>query len=254
MPGDVMDEIRAQARAVGQERERKLQAARTQQDIFKQMDASPTSGDDLPDAQAFGRLPGDPSADSPLMDTGTPRQCRDGVELGSSGGFPLGMCGASPANPCMQVYALAGWRLPANESFDGFFRRWFVNEYFPELSRGLQQELQRRSKSKGFFSGLASQVRGWAMKNSGDEIQADVWYMYTVKHAPPQFSNYFCFRTASVNLGSQAHPCWATFLGLPASTDKWELAPWASTDADYASLLDELDDRGGEAALVSAAA
>merc|ERR1712048_415633 len=117
---------------------------------------------------------------------------------------------------------------------------------------GLQKELQQRARSQGLFKGIAAQVKGWAMANTDDRLQADVWFNYFIKYAPPQFKTWGIARTASVNLGSQVQPCWVTFWGLPDAHDKWIISPWASVDADCGALLDELDGRGGMGALLAA--
>jgi len=154
-----------------------------------------------------------------------------------------------------QLFAMAGLHPPSEESFEGFFRTWFEIEFFPDMSERLQRELVQRARSKGFFSGLSSQVKKWAMANTDARLQSDVWCAYFEHYAPPTFKTYACVRTASVNLGSQVAPCWVTFWGLPdAQGGRWVLPPWTRTTAAIDAVVDELDGRGGMTALITAAA
>jgi len=185
-----------------------------------------------------------------------------GVTDGASETYPLlegtgvsmEMCGPTTANPCMQLLAMAGLRLPSDASFLPFFRDWFEQEHFPKMSQRLQQELKRRAQNKGLFAGIASQVRGIVMANTDASLQADVWHHYFMRHNPPQYGNYCVGRTATINLGSVAQPCWVTFIGTPGQEDTWHPPLLGAGEPDYGALLDELDGRGGmEAALLAAA-
>lgn len=153
-----------------------------------------------------------------------------------------------------QLFAMAGLVPPTEESFEDHFRVWFEQKHFPIMSQNLQKELQRRANSRGFLNGLASHVKGWAMKNTDTRLQADVWCTYLTQNEPPRYRTYGCIRLAFVNLGSQAKPCWVTFYGYSHGGDQWVLPPWTSTDVDCSALMDELDGRGGMAALLAAAA
>merc|ERR1712087_275940 len=153
------------------------------------------------------------------------------------------------------MFAMAGMHPPSEASFEAFFKGWFEQEHFPQMSEDVKRELVHRAKSKGFLSGLSSQIKKWAMANTDARLQSDAWGSYFEQYAPAQFKTFGCVRTAAVNLGSQARPCWVNFYGLPdAQGDRWILMPWTSTDADIDGILDELDGRGGMAALVAAAA
>jgi hypothetical protein len=151
---------------------------------------------------------------------------------------------------------LAGLPPPTEESFEQFFRGWFEQEHFPQFSQEVQRELRRRARSRGLIQGLASQVKGWAMANTDEQLQSDVWCSYFMQHAPPQYRVIGCLRIASINLGSQVVPCWASFWGVPGQhgIDHWALPPWTSLTVDSAALMDELDGRGGMTALFAAAA
>eukprot|EP00747_Dinoflagellata_sp_TGD_P212183 gnl/TRDRNA2_/TRDRNA2_85304_c0_seq2.p1 gnl/TRDRNA2_/TRDRNA2_85304_c0~~gnl/TRDRNA2_/TRDRNA2_85304_c0_seq2.p1 ORF type:complete len:272 (-),score=48.69 gnl/TRDRNA2_/TRDRNA2_85304_c0_seq2:49-810(-) len=251
---DVMDEIRAEARRRGEARDARAaedrQRRKATEDMFRQMDRMPTqqavSGAPLQNAAGRGRaesVDGASNSESwPLLQDGQ--------------GFTMAMCGASQTNPCQQLFGLAGWQLPSDRSFEVFFSQWFRTDHFPSFSKLLQKELNRRARTEGFLSGLASQVKGWAMANADERMQADVWYMYVMRNSPTRYGNYLCFRTASVNLGSKAVPCNVTWFGLPDASENWVLPPWgpSSQDVDCQSLLTEVDDQGGIAALVAAAA
>eukprot|EP00927_Polykrikos_kofoidii_P023341 TRINITY_DN21540_c0_g1_i1.p1 TRINITY_DN21540_c0_g1~~TRINITY_DN21540_c0_g1_i1.p1 ORF type:complete len:274 (-),score=51.10 TRINITY_DN21540_c0_g1_i1:118-939(-) len=269
--GDVMDEIRAEAnrRSAAREMDNKRLAS---QKALLQMDRMPARGQN----QSIQRLEEQeqllPASGNVSGIAGGAARAGDGIRpfsdddaTGDSGNggeaWPLldspaapaeaSTCGPSPENPVQQLLGHLGMRIPSDSSFHPYFRRWFVQDYFPYFSQKLQGELKMRSRSQGFFGSIASQVKGWAMQNMEINVQGDVWYNYVIKNSPMRWGNYCCFRTASVNLGSIAQPCWATFLGLPDANDHWVLPPWAHTDVDCSALLDEVDGRGGISALIA---
>lgn len=154
-----------------------------------------------------------------------------------------------------QLLGMLGLRSPSADTFDDYFRKWFEDEFFPTLSNKLKAELVHRAKSKSFLSGLSSQFKKWALANTDERLQVDAWYAYFKQYSPPQFQTVGILLQASVNLGSAAQPCLVTFWGVPDATgDHWTLPPWASFDVEMSAVLDELDERGGINALVSAAA
>mmetsp|Transcript_31994 Transcript_31994/g.74981 ORF Transcript_31994/g.74981 Transcript_31994/m.74981 type:complete len:267 (-) Transcript_31994:77-877(-) len=178
-------------------------------------------------------------------------------------GVALKMCGyggkaTGKEGVTQQLCAMAGLHPPSQQSFEEFYLGWFEHEHFPIFCEELKRELVRRAKTKGFFSGLSSQVKKWALANTDERLQMEAWRTYFIEHAPPKYKVFGCLRIANVNLGSQATPCWVRFYGLPASeekkecADQWVLMPWTSHFPDLSSVLDELDGRGGMAALVAA--
>lgn len=184
-------------------------------------------------------------------------------ELIEEVGIAMKMCGFGDpgADPLgQQLCALAGLHPPSEHSFRTFFKTWFEFQHFPGMSEALKHELVQRAKTKGFFSGLSSQVKKWAMATADTRLQADAWHAYFMKHAPPTYKTYGCLRIAFMNLGAVAKPCWLKFYGMPAApdaqdnADQWVLMPWTSHDADICALIDELDGRGGMTALLEAAA
>lgn len=181
----------------------------------------------------------------------------------------LGMCGCGGpgGGASTQFFAMAGLHPPSDASFESFFRVWFETEFFPTMSEDLKRELVHRAKSKGFFSGLSSQVKKWAMANTDARLQSDVWCSYFIQNAPPRFRVIGPLKIASANLGSQAAPCWLSFWGFPENETqrlssggtgtegaKWALPPFCGGSPDISALLDELDGRGGMTALLAAAA
>lgn len=169
--------------------------------------------------------------------------------------LPMCGCGANGEPFGADLFAMVGLHAPTEDSFEQFFKRWFELDFFPEMSESLKRELVQRAKSKGFFSGLSSQIKKFAMANTDARLQSDVWCKYFTENAPPKYRVIGCVRLASVNIGAQAAPCWVTFWGIQDSQgDSWHLPPWASKDADVGAVLDELDGRGGMAALIAASA
>lgn len=164
-------------------------------------------------------------------------------------GFTLDTCGPLLANASSDLLLLGGLNLPSDSSFEIFFQHWFAKQHFPTMQMNLQQELQRRANNQGFFFGFAAQVKGAIIANTDCSLQADIWCDYFRRHSPPQFVDYVLFRTATMNIGTVAHPCWVTFYGFPSEHASWLLPPWVSPYVDCNLLLDEVDDRGGMAAL-----
>lgn len=178
--------------------------------------------------------------------------------------MPMCGCGGPGGGPATQFFAGVGLHPPSDASFEAFFRGWFEREHFPTMCEDLKRELVHRAKSKGFFSGLSSQVKKWAMANTDERLQSEVWCTYFLQNNPPKFRVLGPIKMASINLGSQAAPCHIPFMGWPETTEqrlsaggtgvegaKWKLPPFCGGSADISALLDELDGRGGMAALLS---
>jgi hypothetical protein len=186
------------------------------------------------------------------------RRQKDGECLVDNEAISLSMCGFGGSGEGIgtQLFAMAGLNPPSEASFETFFRGWFETEHFPMMSEELKRELVQRAKTKGFFSGLSSQVKKWAMANTDVRLQSEAWCTYFLQNAPPHYRVFGCVRKASVNLGSQVAPCWVTFYGIPEKDGgaKWILPPFCHGTADIPHVLDELDGRGGMTALVQAAA
>lgn len=165
-------------------------------------------------------------------------------------------CGGPGGGVGTQLFGMAGLHPPSDASFEDYFRGWFEQEHFPAMSEDLKRELVHRAKSKGFFSGISSQVKKWAMANTDARLQSDAWCAYFLQNAPPRFTTIGFMKQASVNLGSQVAPCWISFFGFPEKEGgaKWILPPFCGKSADIVAVLDELDGRGGMTALVAAAA
>lgn len=288
--GDVMDEIRAEAKRRGQEREAREKSMKQQAQMFMDMDrkpdrkaeqkpaaanrgsggsssssaaAAPPAADRSPEPnqQASGAIP--PTAGGAVGSTAAPGA---GPETDFVGGpnavvmeggmeIPLCGCGFIEGNVGQQLFELAGLKAPTERSFDVFYKEWFEEVYFPAMSKRVSKELVSRAQTKGFFSGLSSQVKKWAMANTDARLQAEVWYAYFLQYNPPQYKTYGCIRSATVNLGSAEVPCLTTFWGVRSGDeDHWKMSPLSSAEPDISSVMDELDTRGGMAALLSSAA
>jgi hypothetical protein len=140
-----------------------------------------------------------------------------------------------------QIFALVGLSPPAEASFDNFFHTWFDKEHFPSMLAGVRKELVYRARNRGFFNGMATQFKGWAMKDTDARLQADLWRAYFLQNNPPRFRAFGLVRSATVNLGCSAVPCEVTFYGYPHKGDRWVLPPWARIAVDYSALQGELD-------------
>lgn len=263
--GDVMDEIREEARRRGEDREQKEAMLRQEQAKLLDLDRKPERSKP-PQASSSSSAAPPRSAAAPANSAGGGAAGAgaggavgssaegDSTTLVESSEITLPLCGCGMTNEPLgsQLFSMAGMRPPAEATFQRYFKNWFEEDYFPNMSQKLQKELVSRAKTKGFFSGLSSQVKKWAMANTDVRLQAEVWFAYFWQHNPPQFSTYGFLRVAFVNLGSVAHPCWTKFLGYRNSEgDQWMLTPFASVEPDISAIMDELDGRGGMAALLS---
>lgn len=149
---------------------------------------------------------------------------------------------------------LCGFAPPSERSFETFFKEWFTTVHFPAMSELLKAALVNRARDKGFFSGLSSQFKKWAMANTDPRLQCDVWFSYFTQSRSPIYSSYGPFRTAEVNLGAESKPCMATFYGYPDEHGgSWFLRPFSEHLGDMNAILDELDGQGGLSAFLSAA-
>jgi len=255
---DVMDEIRAEARKRGDEREQKEAMLRQQQakllDLDRKPERKPERKPQAASSSSSTPAPPDRSAGAAAGGAAESSTEADSTSLIETSEITMPMCGCGMSGEPLgtQIFGLAGMRPPQEASFARFYKSWFEDDYFPDMSKKLQKELVGRAKTKGFFSGLSSQVKKWAMANTDVRLQAEVWFNYFSQHAPPEFSLYGFVRVAKVNLGSVAHPCWTKFWGYHSSDgDQWMLAPFASVEPDISAILDELDGRGGMTALLS---
>ncbi|CAK0870391.1 unnamed protein product [Prorocentrum cordatum] len=125
--------------------------------------------------------------------------------------------------------------LPSDASFEQFFSKWFYQEFFPKIAQKLQAELSERARSQNILAGWASHLQSWVLDRT-QTLHATVWYEVCAKQAlPPQFSSWWCVRTATVNLGSPSRPSLVTFWGAAGN---WFLPPWAEADLDNMSMID----------------
>mmetsp|Transcript_12406 Transcript_12406/g.29200 ORF Transcript_12406/g.29200 Transcript_12406/m.29200 type:complete len:192 (+) Transcript_12406:55-630(+) len=128
-------------------------------------------------------------------------------------------------------------RMPAETSFEPYFKHWFTEEYFPKASQKIQAELKERSnKETHLIDKLGTHFTGWLMGKTS-KLQASAWYELVVKYSlPARQEDFFIMRTATVNLGSRQKPCLVTFWGV---VDRWMLAPYIVVDFENTSLLEE---------------
>mmetsp|Transcript_96077 Transcript_96077/g.200712 ORF Transcript_96077/g.200712 Transcript_96077/m.200712 type:complete len:257 (+) Transcript_96077:53-823(+) len=246
-PSNVMDELREEARKRGEQRVQRELEMQELQKQFQDMNrhrapASSSSDNKAPHVDPSAgstQAAASPFVDDILIDE-APVLC--GCGLGNQGSI------------AEDLLALAGLKAPPEASFYPEFKQWFEEDYFPAMSNKLQKELVSRARSKGFFSGLSSQVKKTLMANTDARLQAEVWHAYFAQHHPPTFETYGCIRVATVNLGSVDQPCLTKFVGYQSKgLNHWTISPFASADPNISSVLDELDSRGGMAALLAAA-
>lgn len=129
-------------------------------------------------------------------------------------------------------------QLPNTQSFETFFRHWYIDDYFPQVSSKIQQELKQRAKNQSWLDGMATSFKGWVIGQTSG-LQATAMYELAVKHSlPAHFGDLFFMRTATVNVGSAKQPCLITFWG---AHQRWMLAPTCQIDVQNVSLLDEMD-------------
>lgn len=143
-----------------------------------------------------------------------------------------------PALAALALLCYLSARVPSTASFEPFFREWFTQEYFPQVSQKLQRELQARSeKEHNLLDSLASKFKGWVVGKT-EKLSAIAMYEFVVKYSlPPTWRHWYFLRTATVNLGSRSHPAYLTFWGVHGF---WMLAPYITVDLENTSILEEL--------------
>jgi len=76
-------------------------------------------------------------------------------------------------------------------------------EYFPKVSRKLQQEMAKRAQSQSLFASLTTQFRARVL-GATEGMHAQLWYELWAKSAlPASFKDYYFCRVATVNLGAR---------------------------------------------------
>lgn len=135
-------------------------------------------------------------------------------------------------------------RLPSDDTFELFFKKWFQEVHWPKISEQVQQELARRARSQSFFAALALQFQAMVV-GATEGLSGMLWYdMWAKQVLPPQYGNYVCFRSAVVNLGTHEAPCPVTFYG---ANNTWFTVPWSKVDAQCASMLETVANAAGAA-------
>lgn len=129
-------------------------------------------------------------------------------------------------------------QLPTIDTFEPFFRNWFIKDYWPKMSQKMQREFQERSENQtNLLDSLVSSFKGWAMRKT-EKLQSQALYEFVVKYSlPPVYTDWYFMRTARLNLGSRDRPAYLTFWGMHGA---WMLAPYIVMDVQNTSLLDEL--------------
>jgi hypothetical protein len=132
---------------------------------------------------------------------------------------------------------------PDVESFEPFFRTWFLKEYFPKVKVKVARIVQRRLKAKAakdqkesniFFRALSS-IKTCVVGNEPSEAE---WCEFWVKHCfPPRVFDYWMMRVLVINMGTSEKPCMVKFWGF---FDTWLLAPDMAIDdiVDNLSLVE----------------
>lgn len=136
-------------------------------------------------------------------------------------------------------------RLPSESSFGAFFRDWYTQEYFPQVSDKISSELRgkngRGKQAKGRLEGLA-EFSGWLMDQTHG-LCASAWYDLVVSQVlPADFEDLFFMRTATVDIGSSGRPCPVTFWGV---CNSWMLAPTISLDVSNVSIVHDVSTEEG---------
>eukprot|EP00933_Yihiella_yeosuensis_P001849 TRINITY_DN10304_c0_g1_i5.p1 TRINITY_DN10304_c0_g1~~TRINITY_DN10304_c0_g1_i5.p1 ORF type:complete len:214 (-),score=17.09 TRINITY_DN10304_c0_g1_i5:183-770(-) len=129
-------------------------------------------------------------------------------------------------------------KVPSEASFRTFFEEWFYEDFWPQVSQKLQEELNRRSQSQGFLASMTTHLRSLVVRHT-EGLHAGAWYEHIAHQAlPPYFTNYAnTILTATVNVGTLSTPCMVTFWG---ANHGWFLPPWKSSlsSLDVSSFLD----------------
>ncbi|CAD7957692.1 unnamed protein product [Amoebophrya sp. A25] len=104
---------------------------------------------------------------------------------------------------------------PTQESFQPFFKSWFLNKYMAAAGKCYRDYLKRKSKKEDAISAIGTTVTRWFQKATED-LNNTLFYELSVKHALPSANRINilnAFRLVQVNLGSPQRPTWFTFIG-----------------------------------------
>merc|ERR1711871_810981 len=114
--------------------------------------------------------------------------------------------------------------VPALETFDAFFKKWFLEEYMPKGGAIYRDRMKAEGKKQGFFSQLTASLSA-AIHEVPEESSNKVLYELMVKHALPAAATYdlFCVKIKVVNIGSSKNPVKVGFLG---ACHNWFFIPY----------------------------
>jgi len=132
-------------------------------------------------------------------------------------------------------------RKPGRTSFMVFFQKWFKEQMFPQLSEKLKIELDERSKqaNASFFDSLKDSAQALLLsKTTG--IRAELAWTAFASTVRPAYRNFYAFRIASVQMGTDDNPVFAVFIGFNGD---WFLSPFMKLDFEDVSVLSMWENR-----------
>jgi hypothetical protein len=109
------------------------------------------------------------------------------------------------------------------------------------MSEKLAAELNERARdqSNSLLGSLKDSAQSFLLsKTTG--VRAELAWAAFSTSMRPAYRDFFFFRTASVNMGTEEHPVFAVFVGI---NQEWYLSPHIKLDFDEVSVLRMMEDR-----------
>jgi len=151
------------------------------------------------------------------------------------------------------IILLLSTRKPSILSFNPYIERWFKNEYFPQLSERLRQELEQRASNpnQSFFDSLRDTGYSLLVGTTKELSSTIQWEAIRARNLPNvKFYDLFFMRRAILDISvplsigggnssnnnndNEHEPVILEWWGI---FDHWFLAPYLRIDFDRASVL-----------------
>ena len=96
-----------------------------------------------------------------------------------------------------------------------------------------------KNESASIFSALKDSAQSFLISKTTSVRAELAWTAFSVTMRPA-YRDFYAFRTASVNMGSEEAPVFAVFIGF---NQEWYLSPHIKLDFDDVSVLRMMEDR-----------
>eukprot|EP00397_Hematodinium_sp_SG-2012_P034440 GEMP01036943.1.p1 GENE.GEMP01036943.1~~GEMP01036943.1.p1 ORF type:complete len:210 (+),score=28.71 GEMP01036943.1:69-698(+) len=118
------------------------------------------------------------------------------------GAFALGILITSYGPFLILLVLIAGLlrqTIPADASFDAFFKTWFLESFYPQTSKAFRQARWGARRNEDPISSVIGSVKAW-MHEKTEGIHGSVVYEVVRANAlPPRIDTYPCWKFAYIN-------------------------------------------------------